>query len=146
MTRRLDLRSRFERWPILLCASLALIPILTLYTVHAEKAIRIFVFRYRLIAVPRIVALLGFDRQPDSFPRSSIALLRGYCRYRRFPVPQPPGLQASRLHLEDGIEVAQKSASADNAPVLICGDFPEAELRWLSPLVMPSRTVSFGAP
>ena len=53
-TRQLDLRSHFEGWPLLLCASLGLIPILILYGVSLADSVQIFVFRYRLVAIPGI--------------------------------------------------------------------------------------------
>jgi uncharacterized membrane protein len=53
-TRRLDLRSHGEGWKILLCTSLALVPILLLYGLSAGTSIHVFVPRYRLVAVPGI--------------------------------------------------------------------------------------------
>src|SRR5208337_5662271 len=53
-TRRLDLQSRLEGWRIVLCTSLALIPILVLYGASVETPIHVFAYRYRLVAVPGI--------------------------------------------------------------------------------------------
>jgi hypothetical protein len=53
-TRQLDLRRRLDRWSLLLCASLALVPILILFGVSVETSIHVFVARYRLVAIPGI--------------------------------------------------------------------------------------------
>ena len=52
-TRRLDLEN-IEGQRILLCGALALIPILILYGVSVGTSVHVFVFRYRLIAVPGV--------------------------------------------------------------------------------------------
>ncbi len=53
-TRRLDRRSQPDGWPVLLCTSLALVPILLLYALSVGTSIHVFVPRYRLVAVPGI--------------------------------------------------------------------------------------------
>ena len=53
--RRLDLRRPFgSDGLILLCTSLALVPILILYALSVGTSIHVFVPRYRLVAVPGI--------------------------------------------------------------------------------------------
>jgi hypothetical protein len=56
---RLDVRARLERWPALLCVSLALVPILTLYLLSLKTSIHVFVPRYRLVSVPGIALCWG---------------------------------------------------------------------------------------
>jgi 4-amino-4-deoxy-L-arabinose transferase-like glycosyltransferase len=126
-TRKLDLRNGVEGWSILFCASLALIPILILYGVSAETSIHVFVFRYRLVAIPGIALCWGLivSRIDSSTLRSllCVALVASVaCWYFTSPL--------SRLHgytWKYALEFVEKNASADNAPVLVCSDFREAD-------------------
>ncbi len=126
-TRRLDLQSRFEGWRFWLCALLALIPILILYGVSLETSIHIFVPRYRLVAIPGIA--LGWAWLVNRIDSRALRLL--FCvavvataAGSSFTSP------SSKLHGDTwkyALELAEKDASADNAPVMICSDFPEAD-------------------
>lgn len=125
-TRQFDLRSRFEGWRILLCASLAFVPILILYGVSMETSIHVFVFRYRLVAIPGIALCWGLlvSRISSHTLRSlfCVALVAGTA-YTDFNSPD------SRTHFytwKYALEFAEKNAAADNAPVLICSDFAES--------------------
>jgi mannosyltransferase len=126
-TRRLDLRSGVEGWRILFCASLALIPILILYGVSVETSIHVFVFRYRLVAIPGIALCWGLivSRIDSSALRSLLCVaVVASVAYWYFTSP------LSRHHgytWKYALETAEKNASADNAPVLVCSDFPEAD-------------------
>ncbi len=125
MMRRLDLRSHAASWVILLCVSLALIPILILYCVSAGTSIHVFVFRYRLVAVPGIALCwaLVVSRIDSRMLRLlfCIAVVAASAYHTvRFP--------AYKRHYtwKYALEFVEKNASADNAPVLICSDLPEA--------------------
>ena len=125
-TRQLDLQSRWESWRLVLCASLGLIPILILYGVSVETSIHVFVFRYRLVAIPGIALCWGFivSRIDSRVLRSlfSVAVVASVA-YLYFSSP------LSRHHgytWKYALEFVEKNASADGAPVLICSDFPES--------------------
>jgi hypothetical protein len=127
-TRRLDLQSRFEGWRFLFCVSLGLIPILILYGVSAETPIHVFVYRYRLVAIPGIVLCWAWlvSRIDSRALRLlfSVLVVASFA-YLSFTSP------FSKLHgytWKYALELAEKNASADNAPVLICSDFPEADV------------------
>jgi hypothetical protein len=126
-TRQLDLRSGVEGWRVLFCASLALIPILILYGVSVETSIHVFVFRYRLVAIPGIALCWGLivSRIGSSTLRSLLCVaVVASVAYWYFSSP------LSRQHgytWKYALETAEKNASADNAPVLVCSDFPEAD-------------------
>lgn len=126
-TRKLDLRSGVEGWRILFCASLALIPILILYGVSAETSIHVFVFRYRLVAIPGIALCWGLivSRIDSSTIRSLLCVaVVASVAYWYFTSP------LSRQHgytWKYALEFVEKNASADNAPVLVCSDFREAD-------------------
>jgi Dolichyl-phosphate-mannose-protein mannosyltransferase len=124
---RLDLRSLPEGRTILFCGSLALVPILILYGVSMGTSIHIFLARYCIVAVPGIalcwaliVSLIGSRTLRLLF---SLALVVA-TSYQLYSSP------ASRVHnytWKFALNVAEKNASADNAPVLICSDLPESD-------------------
>lgn len=126
-TRRLDLKSRLEGWPTLLCVSLALVPILILYGVSKGTPLHIFESRYRLVAVPGVA--LCWALAISRIHSRSLRLL--FCMtavaataYHDFNDP------ISKIHgytWKYALEFAEKNASPDNAPVLICSDFPESD-------------------
>ena len=126
-TRRLDLKSHLEGWPILLCTSLALVPILILYGVSVETSIHVFLFRYRLVAIPGIALCwaLVVSRVDSRALRLLFCMaIVAAVAYHDFSSP------FSRLHgytWKYALEFVEKNASADDAPVLICSDFPESD-------------------
>jgi hypothetical protein len=126
-TRKLDLRRPSGSWPGLLCISLALVPILILYGVSAGTSIHIFVARYRLVAVPGVALCWAFAvSRIDSRALRSLfcAALVAVSAYYYF---SSPSARQHNYSWKDALEVAQKNASSDNAPVLICSDLPEAD-------------------
>ena len=127
VARRLDLRSLPEGRTILFCGSLALVPILILYGVSMGTSIHIFLARYCIVAVPGIALCWAF--LVSRIDSRALRLL--FCTalvaataYHSFGSP------SSRVHnytWKYALGVAEKSASADNAPVLICSDLPESD-------------------
>lgn len=116
-----------ESWQIPVCASLALVPLLILYGISAATPIHMFTPRHRLEALPG-VALCWALLVERCFTRP---LRVGFCvalvtvtAYLYFTSP------ATRRHgysWKYALEVAQKHASVDNSPVVICSDFPESD-------------------
>jgi hypothetical protein len=127
-TRRLDLQKRFDGWCTLLCALSAFIPILILYGVSVETSIHVFVPRYRLVAVPGTALCWAWlVNRIDSRALRSLfcVVVVASVAYPYFNSP------VARLHgytWKYALESAEKSASVDSAPVLICSDFPEADV------------------
>ena len=126
VTRRIHLRSRPEGRTILLCAALALVPILILYGVSASTSTHIFVTRYRLVAIPGIalcwaliVSWIDSRALRCLFCISLVAVMA----YQSFSSP------TSRRHnytWKYALDVVEKNASVDGAPVLMCSDLPES--------------------
>jgi hypothetical protein len=124
---RLDLRSRPDGWSALLCTSLALVPILILYMLSVGTSIRVFVPRYRLVAVPGIALCWAFvvsriDSRALRLLFCTTLVAVAACVYFT--------AHSFRQHQHSwkyALAVAEKNASADNAPVLICSDIPEAD-------------------
>ncbi len=114
-------------WGAVFCASLAIIPLFILYGVSVETSIHVFVARYRLVAIPGIALGWGLmvSRINSRTLRSlfCVALVASVA-YSYFSSP------LSRHHgytWKYALEFAEKDASADHAPVLICSDFPESD-------------------
>ena len=121
-------RIHFQGWHILFCASLALIPILILYGISMGTSIHIFVSRYRLVAIPGIALcwamLLSAIRPPRVARLLLCVTFVTIAAYYSYSSP------SSRLHAytwKYALQAAEKNASVDGAPVLICSDFPEAD-------------------
>jgi hypothetical protein len=127
IARRLDMRNLHEGRKILFCGSLALVPILILYGVSTGTSIHIFLDRYCIVAVPGIALCWAFI--VSRIDSRALRLL--FCTalvattaYHSFRSP------SSRVHnytWKYALDVAEKSAAADKAPVLICSDLPESD-------------------
>ena len=126
-TRRLDLQSHLKGRPILLCASLALVPILILYGVSVGTSLHVFVPRYRLAAVPGIALCWAF--LVSRIDSRALRLL--FCivlvATAAYPYFSSPLSKRHEYTWKYALEFVEKNASADGAPVLICSDLPEAD-------------------
>jgi hypothetical protein len=126
LTQRRDLHGHPEGRIVLFCASLALVPVLILYGVSAATPIHLFAHRHRLVAVPGIAlcwALL-LSRFERPMRLMFCIVLVAATSYTNFSTP------LSSLHSYSwkyALEVAEKNASVDNAPVLICSGFIESD-------------------
>jgi hypothetical protein len=131
---RHDSSNRFETWRLLLCASLALIPILILYGVSVGTSVHPFSPpRHRLDAIPGIALCWAFFlsrfRSRISRLLFCIALVT-VTAWSQFSSP------LAKLHdstWKYALEYAEKNAGADDAPVVICSDFPEADYSTMPP-------------
>jgi hypothetical protein len=125
--RRLDLRNHADQWTVLLCSSLALVPLLILYGLSVGTSIHVFVPRYRLVAVPGIALCWGLVA---SWMNSRTLRLL-FCAALVVVAACVCFTAASFHHhmysWKDALAFVEKNASADNAAVLICSDIPEAD-------------------
>jgi Dolichyl-phosphate-mannose-protein mannosyltransferase len=124
-TRQPGQQSPVDRWTVLLCLSLALVPILILYGLSVGTSIHVFVPRYRLESVAGIAlswALLASRLNSRVLRLLFCALVVTVtcCRYMLFP-------PHSTYTWKYALQAIQKNASPDSAPVLICSDIPEAD-------------------
>jgi hypothetical protein len=126
-TQRRKAASRNVIMQIQICLSLALIPLLILYGLSARTSIHTFVPRHRLDAVPGIAlcwAMIFSVIRPRVSRLIACVVLVAISAFFSYSSP------FSRQHFytwKYALEVAEKNASADGAPVLICSDFPEAD-------------------
>jgi hypothetical protein len=125
--RRLDLRNHSDGWTVLLCTSLALVPILTLYVLSVGTSIHVFVPRYRLVAVPGIalcwalvVSWIDSRVLRLLFCTALVVVAACICF-------TAPSFQHHMYSWKIALAFVEKNASVDNAPVLICSDIPEAD-------------------
>jgi hypothetical protein len=127
LTKRLTWRRRSAGRAFLFCASLALIPLFILYGVSVRTSIHIFVLRYRLIAIPGIALCWAFvvsyihSRTLRLLFCVALVGLASYSYYRS------PIAKNHNYSWKYALEFADKNASLDNAPVLICSDLPESD-------------------
>lgn len=115
-----------EGWKILICASLALIPVLILYGISVGTPMHLFVAHHRLAAVPGITLCWAFF--VSRFHSRAVRLL--FCValvattasfYYSYPL--------SSRHMPSwkyALEFAEKNASVDDAPVLMCSGLVES--------------------
>ena len=126
-TRRFNLERRVDSWRVLLCASVGLVPILVLYGVSVWTPLHIFVYRHRVVAIPGIAlywALMMSRVDSRAIRVAFCVAVVGTTAYQYLSSP------LYRLHAYSwkyALEFAEKNASADHAPMLICSDFPEAD-------------------
>jgi hypothetical protein len=125
--RRLDLRRHADGWPVLLCVSLTLVPILILYGLSVGTSIHVFVPRYRLVAVPGIalcwaLVVSWIDSRALRLLFCTTLVVVAACVYFT-----APSFQRHMYSWKDALAFAEKNASTDNAPLLICSDIPEAD-------------------
>jgi hypothetical protein len=125
--RRLAPRKQSDRWTVLVCTSLALVPIVILFGLSVGTSIHVFVPRYRLVAVPGIalcwamvVSWIDSRVLRLAFATALVAVAACVC------------FTAASFHhhmysWKNALAFVEKNASADNAPVLICSDIPEAD-------------------
>src|SRR6185312_14220968 len=112
-----------QSWRILVCASLALIPLLILYGISVATPIHMFSFQHRLEAIPGIA--LCWALLIDRYLKLRMRVL--FCvvlvAATAFQLFRSPG---ARQHMDTrkyALQVAEKNASPDNAPVLVCSNF-----------------------
>ncbi len=116
-----------DQWTVLLCTSLTLVPLLILYALSAGTSIHVFVPRYRLVAIPGIA--LCWALAVSWINSRTLRLL--FCAALVMVAATVCFTAASFHHhmysWKSALAFVEKNASADNAPVLICSDLPEAD-------------------
>jgi hypothetical protein len=118
---------RVDRKSVLMCVSLAFIPILFLYGVSKGTPIEIFAIRHRLVAVPGI-ALCWAIVISAFLPRAArLALCVALVAATAFTYLHTPFLREHDPSWRDALAFAEKNASADGSPVVMCSPFIEGK-------------------
>jgi hypothetical protein len=131
--RRFTFASRSDRWTILLCTSLGLVPILILYGLSRATSIHVFLPRYQLVAVPGIAlswALVASLMESRTRRLLCCVAMVAVMASISFIAP------ASRRHetsWKAALAFVEKNASVDQAPVVICSGISESDY-----MVMPT--------
>jgi hypothetical protein len=126
-TRQCDPQRHLKGWRLTVCASLALIPVLILYGVSVGTPLPLFAARHELVAVPGIAlcwALIvsRFNSRSLRLLFCIVLLIATASHYFSSSFISPREANISKY----AFEVAQKNASVDNAPLLLCSDFIES--------------------
>jgi hypothetical protein len=127
VTQRFRCRTRLDRWTILLCISLALVPSLSLYVVSTATSMHVFLPRYQIVAVPGIALSLALVASLiDSRTLRLLCCLAMVVVMASLSFTTP----SSRRHEQswkDALAFVEKNASADNAAVVICSGVSESD-------------------
>jgi len=123
---RRDPSNRFEGWHLLLCASLALIPILILYGVSVGTSIHTFASRHRLEAIPGIALCWVFVLSRFSSRNLRLLFCAAIVAITAFQSFTSPFTRVHKKSMRSAIEFVERNASVDDAPVLMCSDFVES--------------------
>lgn len=133
-----------QRWRIVVCASLGLVPLLILYGVSAATPIHMFIARHRLVAIPGLA--LCWALLVERYLNKPVRLL--FCvalvAVTSFQFFRSPEARQHEYTWKYALAVAEKNAAPDNAPVLMCSDFPEAD--YISMPVGSAKTSRYFAP
>jgi hypothetical protein len=116
-----------ENWKLVFCGSLALIPLLILYGVSVATPIHMFESRHCLVAVPGIALCWGLLIRRYLTPSMRLAL----CLVLAVVIVYRYDISSFRhRHIvtwKYALDFAEKNASVDGAPVVMCSSFPEAD-------------------
>ena len=127
VTGRLKILDRMRSWRLLLCVSLAFVPLLFLFGMSAATPLHMFMLRYRLVAIPGIALCWGlFVSQIDS-RLIRMLFCAGVVSVTAYQCVRSPESRQHGYTWKYALEFAEKNASVDHAPVLICSDFPSAD-------------------
>lgn len=114
---------------LLLCASLAIVPILCLYGISVTTSVHVFIPRYLLVATPGIALCWGWlcsliaSRAFRAFFYFTFVAL---CVFQAYSSP------LSRRHEESwkqSLAFADANATEDHAPLLMCSPLVEADFQ-----------------
>jgi hypothetical protein len=116
-----------DGWTVLLCTSLALFPLVILFVVSVGTSVHVFVPRYRLGAVPGIALCWALVVSWIDSRTLRLLFASGLVMVAACVCFTSASFHRHMYSWKDALAVAEKNASADNAPVLICSDIPEAD-------------------
>jgi 4-amino-4-deoxy-L-arabinose transferase-like glycosyltransferase len=121
------LRPLGGRGTVLLCSSLALVPLVLLYALSVGTSIHVFVPRYRLVAVPGIALCWGLLVNRIDSRSLRLWFCAALVAVTAFVSFSSHSSWRHQYSWKYALQFAQQNASADDAPVLICSDLPESD-------------------
>jgi hypothetical protein len=123
---RSDEHVHFQGWHILLCVSLALIPILILYGVSVETSLVLFAAPHCLVAVPGIALCWALVLHPFRSRAVRLLFSVAFVATTAFQNYSAPSSTRYAFEWKNGLDYVERNASVDDAPVLICSGFVES--------------------
>ena len=129
----------------LLCLLLAAVPLIFLYDVSALTSVHVFVARYRLVAVPGVALCWGFLVSC----LASKGIRVGFCAalaaitFSGFSLATLSMDSAHGYSWKYALQVADKSAAFDHAPLLICSDLTESNFQAMPADVYKATSPAF---
>lgn len=126
-SRKLDLESRVEAWRVVFCAALGLIPIVILFGVSVVTPIHIFAYRYRLVAIPGIALCWGWILSRVESRVLRLFFCAGLVAITSYRYVSNPESVKHGYTWKYALEVLEKHAAPENAPVLMCSGVIEAD-------------------
>lgn len=122
-----DSQSETEGWKVLVCLFLGLIPLLTLFGVSELTPIHMFAARHRLVALPGIALCWALLVERYLRPRLRLLFCIALVGMSVYLCLASPTARKHYLTWKYALQFAQQNASPDDAPVVICSDYPEAD-------------------
>lgn len=113
------------RWKPMACAALALFPLLILYGVSAWTPLHTFTEIHRTGAVPGI-ALCWAIAISRFRPAARLTFCVAAVAVTAVVFFRSPDARQPEYSWKHAVQVVEKNASADNATVLVCSNFPES--------------------
>lgn len=135
---------RNQGWRIPVCLCLALIPVLILYGISVATPIHMFRFSHRLAAIPGLAlcwALL-IERYLKGAMRPTFCVV--LVAATAFQIFRSPDAKQHFFTRKYALEAAERNASVDNAPVLVCSGFVES--RYVAMPLDSPKTSRYFAP
>jgi hypothetical protein len=122
-----DILNHVDRRTILLCVSLAFVPVLLLYGISKGTSIEIFAVRHRLVAVPGIALCWALVISLLPLRKARLTFCVALAAATAFTYLHTPFLREHDPTWKYALAVAEKNASADGSPVLMCSPFIEGK-------------------
>ena len=127
VSRKFDTRSSWDGWTFGVSVSLALVPVLVLYIVTVNTASNVFIERYRFIALPGMALAwsLVLRRIDSRFLR--VLFCGALVATTAFTSLRSPARGRHGYTWQYALQFVQANTVKDNAPILMCSDFPNAD-------------------
>jgi hypothetical protein len=119
----------FAGWQLVFCGSLALVSILILFGVSVATPIHMFVPRHRLVAVPGIALCWALLLTPFRSRKTRLLFCALLVAATTCTCLVLPGTRRHGYSWKYALQAAESHASKDNAPVLVCSDWPESDYK-----------------
>ena len=141
VARQLTIPNREMLGKLLLCASLAMVPVLCLYAISVTTSVHVFIPRYLLVATPGIALLWGW-----LFSEIDSRALRAFFCFAfvalcLFQAYRSPFSRRHETSWKESLAFADANAAPDHAPLLICSPLVEADYQPMPEV--PSESVLY---